>query len=229
MRPRLLYRRLWHALLATTLAIMGVVLLSSVVGCNRPGPATGNGPAPAPPLPPERVEELLVELRTQVWAVLAKQNPDTELAAVVNRYAARLRPEKGPKTYTSKDQAFVLVIAANGTSRLRGGDAQAEAKDARLVMAVAGDGAPASGGNPAGNGGQAIARAPWGVAVALGGRGGEGGGAGGHASVEGKTGGIGLGGPGGKGIGGGGGAGGNSSGGNPQAIIEAAKKELGMK
>jgi hypothetical protein len=229
MGPALLYRRLWHAVLATTLAIMVVILLTSAIGCNRPGPATGSGPVPATPLPPEKVDELLGEFRTQVWTVLANQNPQTELAAVVNRYAVELRPEKRSKTYTSKDKAFVLVIAANGTNGERGGDALAEDKDARLVMAVAGDGAPAREGNPAGSGGQAIARAPLGVAVALGGHGGEGGGPGGHASVEGKFGGIGLGGRGGKGIGGGGvgGAGGNSSGGNPQAIIEAAKEELG--
>jgi hypothetical protein len=177
------------------------------------------------------VEELLDEFRAQVWAVLAKPNPQTELAAVVNRYAVQLRPEQGSKTYASRDKALVLVIAANGLPGQRGGDAEAEDKEARLVLAVAGDGGPTRGGTPAGNGGQARVRAPKGVAVALGGRGGEGGGAGGHAAVEGKSGGIGLGGPGGKGLAGGGagGAGGNSSGGNPQAIIDAAKEELGKK
>ena len=97
MGPAFLYRRMWHGLLATTLAIMAVIVLASAVGCNRPGPATGSGSVPAPPLTPEKVDELLGEFRAQVWAVLAKQNPEAELAAVMNRYAVQLRPQKaGP-------------------------------------------------------------------------------------------------------------------------------------
>jgi hypothetical protein len=221
-----------HALLATTFAVVAVALLMSTVGCSRSGPTTGTAPAPAPPLSQEKADQLVAEFRTQLWAVLAKKNRQAELAELVTKYAVQLRPPNRSKTYTSKDKAFVLVIAANGSNGEPGGDAQAEDKEARLVVAVAGDGSPVGGGKPAGRGGQATARAPSGVALAFGGRGGEGGGPGGHASVEGKIGGIGLGGPGGKGIGGGGagGAGGSSSGGsNPKAIIEAAKEELGKK
>jgi hypothetical protein len=224
-----------HALLATTFAIVAVALLASIVGCNRSRPTTGTGPAPAPPLTPEEVDQLLGEFRTQVWAVLAKKNPQAELAEVVNKYAVQLRPLNGSKTYTSKDKAFVLVIAANGSNGEPGGDAQAEDKEARLVMAVAGDGGPAGGRNRGGNGGNASARAAAGVAVAVGGRGGDGGGGGGrggNTKAEGKVGGIGLGGPGGKGIGPGapGGGGGSGSGsGTVEAILEAAKEELGKK
>jgi hypothetical protein len=225
-----------HALLATTFAIVALALLMTTVGCNRSGPTTGTAPAPAPPLSQEKADELVAEFRTQLWAVLAKQNPQAELAEVVNKYAVQLRPPNGSKTYTSKDKAFVLVIAANGSNGEPGGDAQAEDTEARLVVAVAGDGGPAGGRNRGGNGGKASARAAGGVAVAVGGRGGDGGGGGGDGAstkVEGKVGGIGLAGPGGSGIGpgasGGAGGAGSSGGGNPLAIIEAAKEELGKK
>src|SRR5579871_3542885 len=121
--------------------------------------------------------------RADLCEVLAKLDPDTkdlkaaetelrqELAAVVDKHAAALRPAKGTATYSSRDGAILVVIGANGAAGSNGAAVTAKSDSARLVVAVAGDGGPAAAGR-AGTGGFAVAKAPAGVAVALGGRGG---------------------------------------------------------
>jgi hypothetical protein len=181
----------------------------------------------------------LQEFRREVCAVLAKLDPTPkdraaarealrrDLWKVVDKHA-KLRPDKGSKTYVSTDKAFVLVIAANGGPGLDGEGARADHKSALLVVAVGGVGGPAQGGKDAGGGGMADARAESGVAVALGGRGGVGGGGGAGAGGQGGIGLIGLGGEGGKSADGSeGGEGGHLSTGNLKAIAEAARKAAG--
>jgi hypothetical protein len=159
----------------------------------------------------------------------AEQQLRAALAKLIDKYSGELRPGAGPKKFVSADKAFVLVVAANGRD---GGDGEAaEASDAgaKLVVAVGGDGSPARVGQPAGGGGSARAKAPAGVALALGGRGGAAGGGlagggGGGSAAAGGSGSIGLGGNGGAGGDGRGGGAGGCKIDNPDAIIKAVKE-----
>ena len=195
----------------------------------------GDVPGNAAPPAGDAVEAV----RAGVCEVLAKFDPDTadklaarkalrrDLLAVVEKYPA-LRPETGAKTYTSKEKSFVLVVAAHGVAGEKPGMVEAEDHNARFVVVVAGDGSPAGEGTLAGSGWEAVARAPAGVAVALGGRGGEGGGGGASGAAKGGVGSVGLGGEGGKGLGGNG-AGGSATGNgikNAEAVGDAAKAAI---
>jgi RNA polymerase sigma factor (sigma-70 family) len=184
----------------------------------------------------ETVLPAIDRFQADLIEVLVKLDPDPkdpaaaqvamrkQFAALLATHGPKLRPEKGSKKYVSSDRALVLVIAANGTAeRPTGAKAEAADNEARIVVAIAGDGH--GGEDGAGAGGSARATAGAGIAIALGGRGGLGGGGGGPCWVTAKIGAIGLGGEGGKGVDGSGGGGdAGSSEDNIQAIVEAVKK-----
>jgi hypothetical protein len=170
-----------------------------------------------------------------------------EIWEIIDKHAAKLRPAEGVKKYVSRDRDFVLVIAANPDGINSAEPKLAEIRDdqARLVVAIGGDGCPGRFGTNGGTGGPGIAKAPKGVAVALGGRGGDAkfanqagqgmaGGGGGGSIAEGGIGSIALGGPGGNGFqgSGGGGGGGGSGGGagiiNPEAIRDAMEDKVAL-
>jgi hypothetical protein len=163
----------------------------------------------------------LEEFRTQVIKHLANLPEDLKdgevpddlrinLSQLLEKYSLRLRPRYGVKKYVSKDKNFLLVIAANanGDSNTKPEPAEAIDEQARLVVAIGGDGSPGPVTGSGQSGGSAIAEADKGVALALGGRGGEpkfagggkAGGPGGPADAEGGVGSIELGGAGGKGL-----------------------------
>jgi hypothetical protein len=185
-------------------------------------------------------EQPLEQLRAEVIAVLGKFDPDpkkkemaeqqlrADLSKIIGRYSGKLRPDMGSKKHITADKAFVLVIAANGRNGGNGEAAEADDAQAKLVIAVSGDGSPALVGQPAGGGGSARAKAATGIALAVGGRGGDGragtgGGGGGGTDATGGVGSVGLGGSGGTaGDGRAGGAGGCKIE-NPDAIVKAAK------
>lgn len=151
-----------------------------------------------------------------------------ELYKIVDKYSENLRPDTGSKTYVSPDKTFVLVISANGKKEAGGGEkAVAIDNDAKIVVAIAGDGIPyVKDTNNSGGGGAAIAQGKKGVAIAIAGRGGNGGGGGGGAVGLGGIGGLGMGGEGGAAIAGVVGRGGDGQGSgiqNAQAIIDALK------
>lgn len=192
------------------------------------------------PAEKEKEDKSFDQFQTEVKAVLEKLDPNPidkgaseaktrdELYLIVDKFAAKLRPVKGTKAYVSKDKTFVLVIAADASNAAGNGeDVTAADQEAKIVVAIGGNGFPAvmnvSG---AGSGGSANATATSGVAISLGGRGGVGGGGGGGSGSKGAIGEVGLGGAGGLGFGndGAGGSGGGNGIVNPMAIIEAAKK-----
>jgi RNA polymerase sigma factor (sigma-70 family) len=188
----------------------------------------------------KEAEEPFEQLRAEVIAVLGKFDSDPKnkaaaeqqlrnaLATIVDKYSEKLRPDMGSKKLVSADKTFVLVIAANGRNGKGGEVSEADDAVATLVVAVGGDGSPAGVGQTASGGGLARAKAPNGVALALGGRGGAGigrmgGGGGGGSDAKGSIGSIGLGGNGGpSGNGQEGGAGGCKIE-NADAIIKAVK------
>jgi hypothetical protein len=187
---------------------------------------------------PEKPVELL---RTEAIAALKKFDSDpmkkkeaerqlrAELSKIVDKYSEKLRPAEGSKKHVSADKSFVLVIAANGLNGKDGERAEADDADAKLVLAVGGNGSPAAVGRQASGGGFARAKASGGVALALGGRGGAGGrklgggGGGGGSDATGDIGSVGLGGNGGDGFGFVGGIGGCKIV-KPDAIIKAMKE-----
>ncbi len=159
---------------------------------------------------------------------VAEKQLRADLSKVIDKYSKELRPGEGSKKYVSADKSFVLVIAASG--RNGGGDsAIGDGADAKLVVAVGGNGSPTQAEQTARGGGSAIAKAPSGVAVAIGGNGGAGGGGkgggGGGASVAiGSIGGITLGGNGGSAGPGQEGGTGACKVGNADAVIKAVKE-----
>ncbi len=202
---------------------------------------------------PDDGKDPVEEFRAEVKALLANLGPDLkdkepnvnkeeilrgELSQIIDKYSPKLRPARGSKRYVSKDKVFVLVIAANaGINETKGANAEAVDPQAHLVVAIGGDGSPGLTTN-GGAGGQAVAKAAKGVALAIGGRGGMarglnpgagglGGGGGGGSGAEGSTGSISLGGPGGKGFknGADGGTGGGDEIVNPEAIRRAMRKQ----
>jgi hypothetical protein len=135
----------------------------------------------------------------------AEKQARAELVKIVDKYSAKLRPNEGSKKYVSQDKSLVLVIAANGQKGMGGGSAQVDDAEAKLVLAVGGNGSPAKDGQKATGGGAAIALARSGVAIAIAGNGGDGaaglggGGGGGASGIFGGSGGISLSGSGGVG------------------------------
>jgi hypothetical protein len=192
----------------------------------------------------KKENELVEEVRNRVCAVLSKLDPAPkdkaaaeqalrqELSRIVIEHAAKLRPANGSKKYVSSDKVFLLVLGANGVNGGNGTNVEAEDKQAKLIVAIAGNGSDSQGNGKVGGGGSASALTPSGIAVALGGSGGagvgkDGGGGGGGAGSEGGVGSISLGGEGGKAVAGGGGDGGPGGGSGIKgviSIVEAVQK-----
>jgi hypothetical protein len=152
----------------------------------------------------DKKSKSFVQFQSEIIDVLKKLDPNPtnkeeyeksvrrDLYKIIDKFSAKLRPNMGSKKYVSGDKTFVLVIAANGTGD-EGEDELTTAIDneAKIVMAIAGDGDPFVEDKPlSGTGGSAVARAKNGVIVALGGRGGVGGGRPGAAGGKGGIGSI---------------------------------------
>jgi len=191
-------------------------------------------------------EQPIEQFRTEVIIALIKIDADpknaaeaekqvrADLAKIIDKYSAKLRPTEGFKKFVSKDKSLVLVIGANGQDSKGGSAAQVGDTEAKILIVVAGNGSAAKDGKKATGGGAAIAISRSGVAIAVAGNGGDGtaglggGGGGGSSGARGEIGAITLGGSGGLGPAGEAGAVGSSKIDKPEAIAKAMK-ELGKK
>jgi hypothetical protein len=187
-------------------------------------------------------EPSIEEFRTEIIAALSKIDTDprntketekqtrADVINLLNKYVAKLRPNEGSKKFVSKDKSLVVVIAADGREGVGGAAAEAIDPEAKIVIAVAGNGSTAKNGKKATGGGAAVAVARYGVAVAVAGSGGDGaeglggGGGGGAATAIGGAGGIIIGGNGGTGAAGELGGLGGCKLDKPEAIVKAAKE-----
>jgi hypothetical protein len=152
----------------------------------------------------KKEEKPFDQFQSEIFNILKKLDPNpknaeeyektvrNDLYKIVDKFSANLRPGTGSKKHLSTDKTFVLVIAANGAGDKRVGElAEAIDDDAKIVVAIAGDGAPfVQDKSSPGAGGCAVAIARKGVIVALAGRGGVGDGAAGAAAGRGGIGAI---------------------------------------
>ena len=122
-----------------------------------------------------------------------------KLMKVIDKHAGKLRPKNGSQQYATSDNSFVINFGASGSAGKNGNEAKAEDNYAKLVVAVGGNGGTNGKLSQSGQGGGAYAKAPAGVAIALGGQGGYATGGGGGAGADGQDGSIGIGGDGGPG------------------------------
>ncbi|MFH1226569.1 MAG: hypothetical protein V1701_01545 [Planctomycetota bacterium] len=124
-------------------------------------------------IPDEQLEKLQNSLFDAILASEDDEDAERTIRRILGEFAWQYRP-KTTRTYRTKDKDLAIIIGANGQDGKEGAKVSLVDYEAKLVIAIGGDGSFAKEANNSpicGEGGGATAQADKGIAVALGGKG----------------------------------------------------------